>query len=202
MTSRQRDAIRGVHYGGMSIAPAAVNDFREAFPNAVHLAGYGNTLFGVVMEVADRPREAMDYFPLADRVRFHVVEWREDQNAWPPRPVGHGGQRPSGVPPARRELSARGRGGARRGDARRPFRRGAHAFGGRADGLRNPGPPAARRREVAVGPLLKERIVMTQGRELTIAYTPDSDDAFYYCRAWKSDASAARLRRLRFRREP
>jgi hypothetical protein len=73
MTDRQREALAGVHYGGLSIDPEAVNRFRAAFPNAVHLAGYGNTLFGVVMETADRPRAAMDYFPLADRVVFEVL---------------------------------------------------------------------------------------------------------------------------------
>ena len=63
LTDRQREAIHGIHYGGMSLTPETVNDFRAAFPNAVHLAGYGNTLFGVVMEVADGPRQALDYFP-------------------------------------------------------------------------------------------------------------------------------------------
>lgn len=87
MTDRQREAIRGVHYGGTSIAPDAVNNFRAAFPNAVHLAGYGNTLFGVVMEVADGHRTAMDYFPLGDRVAFEVVTEAE---GWPPAPVGRG----------------------------------------------------------------------------------------------------------------
>jgi hypothetical protein len=73
MTDGQREAIRGVHYGGLSMAPGTVNRFREVFPNAVHLAGYGNTLFGVLMEVTDGPRLALDYYPLGDRVRFHVV---------------------------------------------------------------------------------------------------------------------------------
>lgn len=73
MTDRQREAIHGVHYGGLSIAPETMNEFRALFPHAVHLAGYGNTLFGVVMEVLDGPREALDYFPLGDRVRFQVA---------------------------------------------------------------------------------------------------------------------------------
>jgi hypothetical protein len=64
MSDRQREAIHGIHYGGMSMSPEMVNGFRAAFPHAVHLAGYGNTLFGVVMEVADEERQALDYFPL------------------------------------------------------------------------------------------------------------------------------------------
>lgn len=83
LTDRQREAIHGIHYGGMSLTPGQVNDFRAAFPQAVHLAGYGNTLFGVVMEVADEPRTALDYFPLGDRVMFQVVDGREEA-LWPP----------------------------------------------------------------------------------------------------------------------
>jgi thienamycin biosynthesis protein ThnN len=81
MTDEQREAIRGVHYGGICVSPAALNEFRGAFPNAVHLAGYGNTLFGVLMEVTDGERRHLDYFPLADRLRFRVVE---EGDTWPP----------------------------------------------------------------------------------------------------------------------
>src|SRR5208337_2451668 len=89
----QREAIHGIHYGGMSLTPEAVNDFRAAFPRAVHLAGYGNTLFGVVMEVADSHRLAMDYFPLGDRLQFHVVDGLGEGEApatWPPRICARG----------------------------------------------------------------------------------------------------------------
>jgi hypothetical protein len=88
LSDRQRESIHGIHYGGMCLSPETVNDFRAAFPRAVHLAGYGNTLFGVVMEVADTHRLAMDYFPLGDRVQFHVVDWTADTSStapWPPR---------------------------------------------------------------------------------------------------------------------
>jgi thienamycin biosynthesis protein ThnN len=74
LSDRQREAIHGIHYGGMSLEPATVNQFRKAYPNAVHLAGYGNTLFGVVMEVEDVQRHSLDYFPLGDRVLFQVVD--------------------------------------------------------------------------------------------------------------------------------
>ncbi len=93
MTDRQREQIRGVHYGGISIKPDAVNQFRAMFPRAVHLAGYGNTLFGVAMEVADRPRTAMDYFPLGDRVVFQFLRHEEDggkERDQPPASAGPG----------------------------------------------------------------------------------------------------------------
>jgi thienamycin biosynthesis protein ThnN len=89
LSDRQREAIRGVHYGGLSMTADQVNDFRMQFPNAVHLSGYGNTLFGVVMEVEDNPRTALDYYPWGDRVRFSVVA-EESEESWPPRPCERG----------------------------------------------------------------------------------------------------------------
>lgn len=74
LSDRQRERIRGIHYGGMSLTPEMVNDFRSAFPEAVHLAGYGNTLFGVAMEVSDGHRLAMDYFHLGGRLHFDLVD--------------------------------------------------------------------------------------------------------------------------------
>ena len=93
LTDAQREAIRGIHYGGMSLNPDTVNKFRSAYPHAVHLAGYGNSLFGVVMEVADKHRTAMDYYPLGDRVLFNIVDWPSDDKTteiWPPRVCDQG----------------------------------------------------------------------------------------------------------------
>jgi thienamycin biosynthesis protein ThnN len=145
MSDRQREAIHGVHYGGMSITAQALNKFREVFPCAVHLSGYGNTLFGVLMEVADGERRALDYYPLADRVRFHVVDWTEN------------GSSQAQWPPPQREWRTRGRvafhrldescllvGVLERDEAERVApSRPALALGCNADGLRDPHPPAA-----------------------------------------------------------
>ena len=144
LRDHQREAIHGIHYGGMSLTPQTVNHFRAAFPNAVHLAGYGNTLFGVVMEVEDRPRQAIDYFPLGDRVQFHVVE-------------AAAGERPENGPPRLLERGQVGQvvfhrldescllvGVPERDQAERVAPTAtARALGGAADGLRNPHPPAA-----------------------------------------------------------
>jgi hypothetical protein len=139
MTDRQREAIRGVHYGGLPMAAETVNEFRAAFPNAVHLAGYGNTLFGVVMEVADGPRAALDYFPLSDRVRFHVAD---PSPGWPPKPVGSG--RRGRVIFHRLDEGCLLAGVVERDEAEAvPPSPEAAALGGTAFGLRNPRPPAA-----------------------------------------------------------
>jgi hypothetical protein len=143
LSDRQREAIRGIHYGGLSLTPEAVNDFRAAFPRAVHLAGYGNTLFGVVMEVADGHRLAMDYFPLGDRVLFHVVNGcDETPRPWPPRLCERG--EAGRVLFHRLDESCLMVGVVERDEAERVLPSPeALALGGRADGLRNPRPPAA-----------------------------------------------------------
>jgi hypothetical protein len=142
LCDRQREAIHGIHYGGMSLTPEAVNDFRAAFPRAVHLAGYGNTLFGVVMELADGPRTAIDYFPLDDRVRFHVVDCPEPDTprAWPPPLLGRG--EPGRVLFHRLDQSCLLVGVVERDEAERVAPSAvARSLGGRGDGLRNPRPP-------------------------------------------------------------
>jgi hypothetical protein len=139
MTARMRERIRGIHYGGMSLDPGAVNDAREAFPNAVHLAGYGNTLFGVVMEVTDTARMAMDYFPLGTRLAFEVVR---NADEWPAVPVGYGER--GRVMFHRFDESALLVNVIERDEAERiPASPEARALGGAADGLRDPQPPAA-----------------------------------------------------------
>jgi hypothetical protein len=153
LTDKQREAIHGVHYGGMSLTPEAVNDFRAAFPRAVHLAGYGNTLFGVIMEVADAHRLAMDYFPLDDRVRFHVVDWPADAKGsanWPPRCQAPG--QTGRVLFHRLDESCLLVGVVERDQAERVGpNAAARALGSRADGLRNPRPPETLAGRLQVG---------------------------------------------------
>jgi hypothetical protein len=154
MTDRQREAIHGIHYGGMSMLPQTVNDFRSAFPNAVHLSGYGNTLFGVVMEVEDTEREALDYFPLGERVQFHVVAWEEGHEHgtgnWPPEVLDRG--RTGRVVFHRLDESALLIGVPERDLAERiPPSEAARTLGGAADGLRNPQPPGAAANQLQLG---------------------------------------------------
>jgi hypothetical protein len=144
LTDRQREAIHGIHYGGMSLTAEVVNRFRDAYPRAVHVAGYGNTLFGVVMEVADAPRQSIDYFPLSGRVRFEVAHGSEGEDApgnWPPRRQKRG--QSGRVLFHRLDESCLLVGVVERDEAERVApSEAALALGGCADGLRNPRPPA------------------------------------------------------------
>jgi hypothetical protein len=155
LSDRQREAIHGIHYGGMSLTPDTVNHFRAAFPRAVHLAGYGNTLFGVVMEVADAVRQALDYFPLDDRVQFYIVDFTEVKGtvsssdeagnafsqSWPLRLCPR--NEPGRVLFHRLDESCLLVGVVERDQAERIApSAAASGLGGEADGLRNPQPPA------------------------------------------------------------
>jgi hypothetical protein len=153
LTDRQREAIRGIHYGGMSLTPETVNDFRAAYPQAVHLAGYGNTLFGVAMEVADGHRLAMDYFPLGERVQFHIADWPGEDpvvETWPP-PLREPGQ--SGRVLFHRLDESCLLVGVLERDQAESIAPGpeAIALGGRAAGLRNPQVPPALAGRLQVG---------------------------------------------------
>jgi hypothetical protein len=152
MSDRQREAIQGVHYGGMSMTAETVNEFRAAFPQAVHLAGYGNTLFGVVMEVEDGPREALDYFPLDDRLRFHLGECHDNgEMPWPPEPVLEPG-RPGRVLFHRLDESCLLIGVMERDEAEHvEVSDAAWVLGARRDGLRNPRPASALKQQLSLG---------------------------------------------------
>ena len=67
-----RDRLEAIHYGGLEVTAQGVNEFRQQFPRAVHLSGYGNTLFGCALEVAAGERTAMDYFPRGPRLIFDL----------------------------------------------------------------------------------------------------------------------------------
>jgi thienamycin biosynthesis protein ThnN len=143
MSDHQRESLRGVHYGGLLVTASDLNHFRQAFPNAVHLSGYGNTLFGVVMEVADEHRLAVDYFPLGERLRFHVVDGigpTETPSVWPPIPTKRGGI--GRVVFDRLDESCLLIGVIERDEAERIApSAAARALGVRQDGLRDPRPP-------------------------------------------------------------
>jgi len=80
MTAEQRGRVRGVHYGGMRVESELLQSAQsEWFSNAVHLAGYGNSLFGVCMEFGGPSDRRLRYHPLGAR---HQVRVEEDGRVW------------------------------------------------------------------------------------------------------------------------
>lgn len=85
MTEEQRLRIRGVHFGGMAVTAELRSQLAALLPNAVMLSGYGNTLFGMMPELAYSPDRGIDYYPLGVRLVVLVVEELG-------KPVPHGGR--------------------------------------------------------------------------------------------------------------
>ncbi|MBI4880679.1 MAG: hypothetical protein HY812_13625 [Planctomycetes bacterium] len=74
----RREAVRGVHLGGMAMSGATYAEIRGLFPRALVLPGYGNSMFGLLMEARAPQADAagalhLDYFPLAGRLLVTVV---------------------------------------------------------------------------------------------------------------------------------
>ncbi len=69
-----RHGIKGVHYGGLSLDPGLYKTLKsELYPNAVHIAGYGNTLFGVCLEVEPDQQGSLKYFSPGPRLILRIV---------------------------------------------------------------------------------------------------------------------------------
>ena len=74
MTRSQQLRIRGVHYGGLALTRDRYCDFRnDMFPNAVHLSGYGNTLFGMCPELFPVEPRPIDYYPQGNRLVVRLI---------------------------------------------------------------------------------------------------------------------------------
>ena len=73
MERTQRSAIKGLHVGGLSAGPEFMDKMSEYFPNAVVLAGYGNTLFGMIPQLNYNQQTGFDYFPHGHRLIVKVV---------------------------------------------------------------------------------------------------------------------------------
>lgn len=72
-----RRRIKGVHFGGMAVQKDLYRHLKEeAFPDAVFISGYGNTLFGVSLEIEFDATYDITYHPFGKRLVFNVV--RED----------------------------------------------------------------------------------------------------------------------------
>lgn len=72
-----RARIRGIHLGGMAVTSPSYAAIRSAFPGAVVLPGYGNSMFGLLIEAEEPQPDAdgtlhADYFPLPGRMVVRV----------------------------------------------------------------------------------------------------------------------------------
>ncbi|HHT9152523.1 MAG TPA: hypothetical protein ACFYEM_03200, partial [Candidatus Hypogeohydataceae bacterium YC40] len=91
-SEEKRLRIKGIHYGGMAIDKELLRLFKkELFPNAVHISGYGNTLFGLSLEVEYSPDYDLDYYPPGPRMLLQVVQFeRRMDGLAQPEELPHG----------------------------------------------------------------------------------------------------------------
>ncbi len=69
MSDAQRERIRGVHYGGAHLSAEELAALQQDhFPKAIHLSGYGNTLFGCCPELETETGRVPTYFPYGERL--------------------------------------------------------------------------------------------------------------------------------------
>jgi hypothetical protein len=73
MDGAKRQAIRGIHLGGMSASAEFMDRMTELFQNAVILSGYGNTLFGMTPQLHYERDTGFDYFACGDRLVVRLV---------------------------------------------------------------------------------------------------------------------------------
>jgi thienamycin biosynthesis protein ThnN len=73
MDKTKRQAIQGIHLGGMSAGAEFMDKMSELFPNAVLLSGYGNTLFGMMPQLNYDRQAGFDYFPYGHRLIVKVI---------------------------------------------------------------------------------------------------------------------------------
>jgi hypothetical protein len=73
ISKEHREAILGVHFGGMEVGKDLFQAVMKAFPNAVFISGYGNTLFGMCPEFTGTPLLPLDYYPVGPRLIFQTV---------------------------------------------------------------------------------------------------------------------------------
>jgi thienamycin biosynthesis protein ThnN len=86
MTEAQRARVRGIHYGGIALTRRNYEDYRiRLFPNAVHLSGYGNTLFGMCPELMCTEPRSIDYYPHGLRVVIRLIPLRSGATPDPER---------------------------------------------------------------------------------------------------------------------
>lgn len=69
----KREQVRGMHLGGMTLIPKDYQQVRELYPNAVIVPGYGNTLFGVALELSPSPDNSVNYYPPGPRLILKVI---------------------------------------------------------------------------------------------------------------------------------
>ena len=77
-TPEMRGRVKGVHYGGVATTRAEYARFADDYPNAVHMNGYGNSLFGMFPEISFGA-DGIEYSADSARVDLSLTEERDGE---------------------------------------------------------------------------------------------------------------------------
>jgi len=93
ISRKKREAVLGIHFGGLPVAAELRAELCSLFPNAVMLAGFGNTLLGMMPELCFDPAEGISYYPHGTRIILKVVKEVTEKGKYPePAPPGQRGR--------------------------------------------------------------------------------------------------------------
>lgn len=96
MSDAARSSIQALHFGGMPLDAPLANVLKTAFPAAIFISGYGNTLFGMCPEFTGAYDGAIRYFPYGDRILFSTVppdsNLTDEEKLLQPSALGERGQ--------------------------------------------------------------------------------------------------------------
>ena len=74
MDAERRNRVEAIHLGGLAVSAEQRENFAEHFPRAIVISGFGNTLFGMMPELAYDAAAGIDYFPHGGRLVAQVIE--------------------------------------------------------------------------------------------------------------------------------
>ncbi len=77
---RTRELIKGIHLGGLPVFPHIYEKLSGLFPSAVIIPGYGNTLFGLTLEVKHPDRDYnVTYYPPGPRLIIDILKLSDNK---------------------------------------------------------------------------------------------------------------------------
>ncbi|RMF95169.1 MAG: hypothetical protein D6734_06125 [Candidatus Schekmanbacteria bacterium] len=75
LSPSQRNKIRGIHLGGMPLMPDIYEKITSLYSSAVIIPGYGNTLFGLTLEISPPDRNFnVVYYPPGPRIIIKIIK--------------------------------------------------------------------------------------------------------------------------------
>jgi hypothetical protein len=73
VSATARARVRGMHLGGLPLTPTLYEKLDQSFTEAVIIPGYGNTLFGLTLEIEPHDEECnVVYYPPGPRLKIEI----------------------------------------------------------------------------------------------------------------------------------